>query len=174
MLNSGVSQKPVVNFIGFQLYWWSCILLQNNAIVVCSLLLLLHLLCHRQPQQEFISIALLGLAGFAVDFILTLFDCFAFAHYPEYVPPVWLLLLWIGFATNVTTLSSRLKSNWWLMSIAGALLAPLSYLAAAKLNAVTLPYGYLQTWLILVPIWFLLLPSLFYSQYKLEDSYLET
>lgn len=170
----GITQKPWVNFLGFQLYWWSCILLQNNAIVFCILLLIAHLYFHNSPWQETKSLVALGLMGFSVDFILALFDWFQFNQTPTYLPPIWLLFLWLGFATNVTTLSSFINAHWLVIALAGGLFAPLSYLAAAKLNAVTLPFGYFSTWALLVAIWFVLLPTLFYSQYKLEDVHLET
>ena len=169
----GLTQKPWVNFIGFQVYWWSCILLQNYAFFICAVLLSLHLYYHSNARQEFKSLVVLGIAGFSVDFILALFDWFQFNSEPAYIPPFWLLLLWFGFATNVTTLSNMFNKKWYVMAFAGATLAPLSYLAAAKLGAVSLPAGYLYTWLALVPVWFLLLPSLFFSQYKIEDTYAE-
>lgn len=169
----GITQKPWVNFIGFQFYWWSCILLQNHAVVICLTLLIIHLYFHQTPQQEAKSLLMLGVMGFTVDCILALFDWFQFNHSPSYLPPVWLLFLWLGFATNVTTLSSLFKSNWLIITVAGGLLAPLSYLAAAKLGAVIFPSGMFTTWLVLVPIWTLLLPALFYSQYRLEDTALE-
>jgi len=56
------------------------------------------------------------------------------------------------------------------MAVLGSIFAPVSYLAAAKLGAVSLPFGFLTTWLLLAPIWFVLLPALFFSQYKLEDA----
>ncbi len=169
----GLTQKPWVNFIGFQAYWWSCILLQNYAFFVCAILLCAHLYFHCYAKQELKSIIVLGVAGFSIDFILALFDWFQFHNEPAYIPPFWLLLLWLGFATNITTLSSFFNKNWLVMALSGAALAPLSYLAAAKLGAVSLPFGYLSTWLVLMPIWFLLLPSLFFSQYKIEDTYVE-
>lgn len=169
----GLTQKPWVNFLGFQAYWWSCILLQNYALVFCALLLCAHLYFHEAPRQEMKSLLLLGLIGFSIDFVLALFDWFHFNQSPSYIPPVWLLFLWFGFATNVTTLSSLFKSNWLLIAVAGGLLAPLSYIAAAKLGAVTFPAGYMNTWLLLVPIWFLLLPVLFFSQYKIEDALID-
>lgn len=169
----GLTQKPWVNFIGFQAYWWACILLQNDAVIICLALLSLHLYFHSNAQQELKSLVLLGTLGFSVDFILALFDWFQFHTEPLYVPPIWLLFLWLGFATNITTLSAFFQKNWLVMGLAGAALAPLSYLAAAKLGAVNFPFGYLSTWAVLLPIWFVLLPSLFFSQYKIEDAYLE-
>lgn len=170
----GISQKPWVNFLGFQLYWWLCILLQNQALVICAALLGAHLYFHNSPLQELKSLIFLGLMGFSIDFILALFDWYQFNQTPGCMPPAWLLFLWLGFATNVTTLSNLINSHWIILAFTGAAFAPLSYLAAAKLGAVTLPFGYFSTWTLLVAIWFVLLPALFYSQYKLEDISLES
>lgn len=167
----GFTQKPWVNFLGFQTYWWLCILLQNTAVILCAVLLSLHLYFHINAKQEFRSLIVLALLGFSVDFILALFNWFQFHGEPSNFPPFWLLLLWLGFATNITTMSAFFNRNWLVMAVVGGALAPLSYLGAAKLGAVYLPFGYMSTWVALIPIWFLLLPILFFSQYKIEDSY---
>ncbi len=171
----GLTQKPWVNFIGFQAYWWSCILLLNQALVLCVILLCFHLYFHSAKKVELQSLIFLGVAGFIVDASFTLFGIFEFTSSSnnlilKALPPAWLLLLWIGFASNVTTLSGLFKTNWLVMAVTGGALAPLSYLAAAKLEAVVLPFGYLNTWLLLTPVWFFLLPALFFSHYKIAGA----
>lgn len=156
----GLSQKLWVNFLGFQFFWWCCMLLQNSAISLCAVLLFLHLYFHDLPLQELKSITCLGIMGFSVDFLLTYLNVFHFSVSSSYFPPLWLLFLWVGFATNITTLSNQFQLNKRVFVFVAAVLAPLSYLAAAKLNVVTLPLGYLTTWLVLTPVWLVLFPAL--------------
>lgn len=169
----GYSQKPLVNFIGFQCYWWSCILLQNQAIPFCLLLLAMHLYFHNSPKIEIRSICLLAALGLIVDGSLTLLGFYQFEYLPhQSVPPLWLAFLWVGFATNITTLSQfDISKQWVNLSLIGAAFAPLSYLAAAKFNAVTLPYDMITSWIILIVIWHLLMPALFYLQKSISESF---
>lgn len=169
----GISQKLWVNFLGFQVYWWACILYQNNALALCIGLLILHLYFHELPVQEVTSVIILGLIGYSIDVLLTLFQLFQFPSSLDYLPPIWLLFLWLGFATSITTLFHRHHINLSFGAAVGALTAPLSYLAAAKLGAVTLPFGYFTTWIILMPVWFVLVPVLLYSQRKIKEFYFE-
>lgn len=60
-------------------------------------------------------------------------------HELSFIPPLWIMFLWLGFAASIRT------GMQWLLNypVIGGLFmligAPLSYLSAAKLGAVTLP-----------------------------------
>lgn len=169
----GYSQKPLINFVGFQCYWWSCILLQNYAIPFCLLLLALHLYFHDSPKLEIRALSLIAATGVIIDGILTFIGFYQFNHMlPNNLPPLWLLFLWLGFATNITTLSRfKISSQWINLSLIGAAFAPLSYIAAAKLNAVSLPYDLTISWLVLVVVWHFLMPALFYLQKSISEAF---
>lgn len=169
----GYSQKPLINFVGFQCYWWSCILLQNQAIPFCILLLALHLYFHDSAKFEIRSLCLLAASGFIIDGLLTLVDFYQFDYVvSNNFPPLWLAFLWLGFATNITTLSQfEISKQWGKLSLIGAAFAPLSYLAAAKFNAVTFPHDLTTSWLALVIIWLVLMPALFYLHKSISESF---
>ena len=54
------------------------------------------------------------------------------------VAPLWIVALWMTFATLIHPSMSWLRGRGVLASFFGAAMAPLSYLAAAKLNALQL------------------------------------
>lgn len=167
---SGYSQKLVVNFIGFQCFWWACILLQNQALLICLVLLTLHLLFHRQPAIELQSISVIAGIGFFVDSSLTHFGLFHFTT-PLFNngPPVWLLALWFGFATTVTTCCKLITKRWHAMAI-GALFAPVSYLASIKLGAASILLPVAQVWITLMFVWLWLMPLLLSVANKIQDN----
>lgn len=165
------AEKPWINALGFQCYWWLCILLQGQALIWCALLLLLHLYFHSRRKQEVLSLIALACAGFTLDSLLFTFGWYQFSDEPSYLPPIWLFALWLGFATSITTLSSIIANKGLFYAAVAGLIAPLSYLAAAQLNAVAFPYQTLMTWLLLTPIWCCFMPLLFVIHTEMKKRY---
>jgi hypothetical protein len=163
----GVSEKPIINFIGFQLIWWLCVLFNDATILICCLLLTVHLAYHSRPLAEFKSMLVIGAIGYCIDSLLTTLGVFEFSNH-AWLAPMWLGVLWLGFATNISCLSSNLALSPFLLAIIGFVLVPFSYIGAAHLNAVVLPYGTAITWLTIAMIWAFLLPLLFNVQYMLR------
>lgn len=56
----------------------------------------------------------------------------------SWIAPLWIVTLWMSFATLIHPSMSWLQGRTVLASFFGAVMAPLSYLAAAKLNALQL------------------------------------
>ena len=54
------------------------------------------------------------------------------------IAPLWIVTLWMAFATLIHPSMSWLQGRTVLASIFGAIMAPLSYLAAARVNALQL------------------------------------
>lgn len=74
------------------------------------------------------------------------------------LPPPWLLMLWVMFSLALPYNFFMLRGCRWLTGAWVALLAPLSYLAGAKLGAATLPLGPLIAYPVLAAGWMVLLP----------------
>lgn len=155
---SGISQRFWINLLGFQLAWWCAILLREDGLLIMALLLLTHLLLHRQPGQELKAILLCGFTGFAIDLILTRMGLFIF---PEgHWPPVWLLCLWFCFSATLRQSLSYFREHALLASGCGAVAGSLTYLAAARLGAVTFGVSELAMFGMLLVIWMVLFPLL--------------
>lgn len=170
---SGLSQIPWINFIGFQIFWWSCILFQNASFGFCALLISLHFVFHNRPKKELISVFLITLVGVLVDTVLTTLTVFQFQHpITPWLPPLWLMMLWLGFATTVTTTSHMFVNKAKTAAIIGGVFAPLSYVAGYRFGVVEFPLGMWTTWLTLVVIWSLLLPTLILAHNKMSNKVL--
>ena len=101
----------------------------------------------------------LGQASFA----LTLLGVFQF---DDQLFPIWMVCLWCVFPTALPRAMAFLGESWWRPVVLGAV-APLNYLAGQKFGAVTLPLGEVNTMILLVPLWMIMLPLMVrFSQYQ--------
>jgi hypothetical protein len=155
---SGLSQRLWVNLLGFNLIWALCIFYGNSLLPLVILLLLLHLLLHRQPALELAIVVGLGSLGYALDSVLTLLGLFRFESVQS-IAPLWLLLLWFGFCATLRQSLSFFRSHLLLAALVGAMGGGFAYLAAANFGAVTLGLPALQSGLLIALIWALLFPA---------------
>jgi hypothetical protein len=72
--------------------------------------------------------------------------------------PVWLICLWLMFATTIYHCLDWLNGRMLLAVLLAAVAGPLSYWAGAGLGAATLPDSPLSTLLAYAVIWAVLLP----------------
>lgn len=158
LIQSGRSQHFWLNLIGFQLCWWSAILLSDERVVILSVLLVTHLLLHRHPIHEGVVILSCGLTGFAVDIILTAADVFRFGV--SALPPLWLLLLWFCFSATLRQSMSYFYGRWVMAGVCGGIFGSLTYIAAANLGAVAFGLPLSQIFLLLMLLWTGLFPLL--------------
>lgn len=156
---SGLSQSWWVNLAGFQLAWWLCILMGNDALWMVFALLVMHLIGHRKPAVESAVITCCALLGFAVDTFLTVYGVFIFGSGQGW-PPLWLFLLWFAFSATLRQGLAWFSGRYVHAAVAGSLVGTLTYLAAGRLGAVSFGIAELQVALILALVWFLLFPAL--------------
>jgi len=110
--------------------------------------------------RELLTVLLASAIGTATDTALTLGGVFVFTPEPTPLPiPIWLVAIWLGFATTFRHAIAFIMARPPLAIVAGAVGGPLSYLGAARLGAVTLPNGALATGLGLSLVWALLMAA---------------
>ena len=132
------------NFVAYQLAWFAVILgaahgMPRAGAAVALLVAAVHLVL-RRDRVELKLIGLAAVIGLLVDSALAITRAGPLrgGMAGRVSRPIWMLSLWIAFAT---TLNHSLR---WLMlrpvaaALAGALGGPLAYLAGAKLGALTL------------------------------------
>lgn len=136
----------VLNVLLLNLLWFASVLGAANQMLWLPLLMLLLLMVVVFIYQGFIKqdikiIAMSLFCGLLFDGFLAGQGIISYAaplHDISYFPPVWILMLWVGFGATV-----RVGMQWLLKNsmIGGAFIligAPLSYYSAAKLNAVVI------------------------------------
>lgn len=131
--------STVLNFAAYQLAWFAVLIGAARGLAWAGAAVALvvagaHVLARKEPRD----LKLMGIClaiGLLVDSTLALTAQVHFADWSQPVAPYWMLSLWIAFAT---TLNHSLR---WLMNqpvaaaLAGAIGAPLAYLAGARLGA---------------------------------------
>jgi hypothetical protein len=136
--------SPILTFLSLQAGWFACVLgAASGRPLVGVLVVLLVVVAHLVTSVDRLALALTltaaAVVGLVVDGSLTLGGVLTFpAHASIGWPvPIWMLALWVNFALAIDALSWLGRRPLAAM-LAGAVGGPLSYLAGARLGAVTL------------------------------------
>ncbi|MDE2251246.1 MAG: DUF2878 family protein, partial [Gammaproteobacteria bacterium] len=107
-------------------------------------------------------IALTGMVGWCWDSALVVLGLIAYRPAPApaslSLAPLWILALWVLFATALPISLRWLRGRWWQACLLGALAAPLAYFGGARLGALQLvrPWPALLAqaagWALLLPL----------------------
>ena len=156
----------VANFVWFQSIWWLVILFQNEALLAVAGLLVLWLWFSSERQNDLKLMASMFIIGTLIDSLLTVSGVFIFNEAQTNIPllpiPVWLSLLWAGFAGTVYHSLTVFEGRPLLAALGGAIFAPLSYIAGANFDAVELGFSVPITFVIIGMVWSIAFPFCFY------------
>ena len=104
--------------------------------------------------------------GTLIDTALTVSGVFIFTEAQANISllpiPIWLSLLWAGFAGTVYHSLTVFKGRPLLAALGGAIFAPLSYIAGANFDAVELGFTIPITFVIIGVVWSIVFPFCFY------------
>ena len=150
----------LINMIGFNVAWFGLIYLGNSFVPIVLLMLLAHFKWLSKSKSEITLVFLVTLIGISVDSLFQLTNVFIFPNNNHI--PVWLVFIWIGFATTISHSLSFLAAYKPLQLLLGFIMAPLSYKSGEMLCAVEFGQSYLSTHFILGTTWAMLL-LLFFS-----------
>lgn len=149
------TRAKLLNALTFQLVWFACVLGAAHGhtwIGVCATLvhvaltLALERIAARRtgrtfaPARALAAFVLAGAAGSAADALLCAagFVEYAAPAFSSMWAPAWIVALWIAFAATLSSSLAWLRGRVWLSLAFAALGAPLSYLGAERLGAVTI------------------------------------
>ncbi len=136
----------LLNIILLNLLWFASILGAANellwpAMLMLSLLLVVTFIYQGIGKTDGKIIVVSLICGLLIDGFLSFQGTITYGHTLHgvgFLPPTWILLLWIGFGATVRVGMQYLLNN---PMIGGAFMligAPLSYYSAAKLGAVVI------------------------------------
>jgi hypothetical protein len=139
-------QRLIINLVAFQVAWFACVLggahgLPWLGVGVVAIVAGLHLRLSSNPGRESVLLVLVGLIGAVWDGLLVRFG---FLEYPSgmilpWLAPVWIIAMWVSFATMLNVTLSWLKGRWYLATLFGAIGGPLAFFAGHRLGAVEFP-----------------------------------
>lgn len=153
----GALLSPPFNAVAYYFIWLGCVVGREEwlplvaPLVIAYILLLLAKRC-LTPAQLLLPAGL----GIAVDVSLSLAGVLNFDS--SLILPLWMVILWLAFATTLSSSLAFLSRYRALAAVAGALAFPLNYWAGQRFGAVELGES---TWISLTAIgliWFVGLP----------------
>lgn len=156
-----------VNLGIFYITWFICVVWRMPwAVAAAAVAIAFHLVWVRPGVGEWRVLIACSAVGIVVDSLLTLTGVFNFQTvvggdvFGETLAPLWLMALWLVFATTLNVSMKPLSNKLMLAGPLGAIMGPLSYWLGLKLNAVSFPLGVPITLSLLALIWAILLPVL--------------
>lgn len=168
------------NFVAFQFGWFATVLGAANGMpwlgpLAVLAAVALHFRLSRRPVVEARLLAGSMLLGLVADSLLLATGWIAYPN-GSWIPgfaPYWIVTLWALFATTLNVSMGWLKGRFIIAALFGAIGGPLSYLAGAKLGAITLlePTAAL---LALATAWAALMPVLLLMAARLQTKTPET
>jgi len=154
-----------INAIGFQLTWWACVWgaargWPGLGPLAAGLLWAVHLAGAQRPGLELRLQLVAVLLGFAFETAFLQSGRIQFeAAWLAGWPPVWMLALWLAFATTLNRSLRWLRTRPVLAAGLGGVGGLLSYLAGEHMGAATL-LGGLSTLVLIGLGWAVLTPLL--------------
>ena len=157
----------LLNFAMFYLGWFACVVGAGRGQLwlgpaLVGVLLLVHLSVAANRAQEARLILAIGLLGFSIDTLQASAGLYAFTR-TSVVPwlcPLWMVALWMIFATTLNSSMAWLAGRYRLAAALGALCGPASYVAGARLGAIELSSNALVSLGGIALVWALAMPTL--------------
>ena len=167
----------LLNFAMFYLGWFACVMGAGHGDLwlgpsVVAALVIIHLLRTAAPVQEARLILLIGIFGFVVDTLQASVGLYAFARTSAapWLCPLWMVALWMIFATTLNASMSWLAGRYRLAAVLGAFCGPVSYVAGARLGAIELPAQASASLVGIAIVWACVMPSLLWLRDFLSTS----
>jgi hypothetical protein len=138
--------RILVNLIAFQVGWLACVLGGAHGwpwlgVAAMAVVAAIHLAASAAPGREAVLMLSLGVIGALWDGLLVRLG---FLEYPSgmilpWLAPVWIIAMWVGFATTLNVSLGWLRGRWYWALLTGAVAGPLAYWAGMKLGGVHFP-----------------------------------
>jgi hypothetical protein len=137
-------KNSIINAIGFQLVWFICVQGNDlNAAVAVIALLVVYLMMFRTEFKVLMGLTVFSLIGYLGDGIIAMLfqlDYLGSLDYNDnlnFLAPLWLLGLWLGFATTMNHSMQWLFKTPYLTIFIALFLVPISYFAGITLSGST-------------------------------------
>jgi len=159
-----------INFGAMQAGWFACVLGAAHAAAwagppVALGIVLLHLALSRQRGAELALAAIALCLGLAWETIAQATGWISY-NADGAIAPWWIFTMWPMFAITLNVSMRFLHGRWLAAALLGAIGAPLSYLAGARLGALQMPDRnaaialHAAGWAVLMPLLVFLAPRI--------------
>jgi hypothetical protein len=167
----------LVNFIGFQVGWFACVLGAANdkellGMIIALGVIIYHVVTQGDLRKE-LKLILVALAiGLLWETWVLNLDILRYPSHPEslFWAPSWLVMMWALFATTINLSMGWLKVRWVLSVLMGAVFGPLAFIGGERLGAVV----FLDSTLSIITLsvgWGLLMPLLLWIAERINHNF---
>jgi hypothetical protein len=139
-LNAAVlaNKKVIANALGFQVVWFICVQGNNlNAVLAAIGLLCLHKLIFKIELKAWPMLMAFSLMGYLGDSVLDKNFHLIYNDNLDPLAPLWLLSLWLAFATTLNHSMQWLFNSKYLTVFIALFIVPISYFAGIQLSGST-------------------------------------
>lgn len=167
----------IVNVLAFQAAWLACVFGAANGMAWVGLAAVaavvgLHLARTDRPLTELALAVVCGAAGIAGEGALMAAGLAGYASPGPigWLPPLWLVGMWVAFATTLNVAFAPLRGKPLMAAAVGATFGPVAYFAGSRIGAMTLVE---PVWVALAAIgamWAIALPALLQLSASLQAS----
>lgn len=165
----------IFNFTSFQAIWWLCVLsakpgLSAAVFVAVLIYTLLHLF-FVEGWPQLLPLFVTAMLGAVADQFAYQLQWILFENHTQWTGyiPLWMLALWLAFATTLNVSMRWMQHKYGLALVLGAIFGPLAYLGAQSLGAIQLPSPYSLVWFGFE--WAALLPLMLWLRYRFNQSF---
>ena len=153
-------KKNLLNALIFQIGWFLCVLGGNVAALIYTPLALLfhHQFILTRPQQWYALLAIAS-GGCLLDISLVQTGIISFENADIAGIPIWLMCLWLLFATTFQYCLGWLRRYLWLAFLLAAVFGPMTYWLGANLADAIIAAPLFTSLAIMATGWALLFPT---------------
>jgi len=153
-------KKNLLNALVFQVGWFVCVLGGNFAALIYTAIALLfhHQFILIRPRQWYVLLAIAA-GGCLLDILLVQTSIIHFENADVIGIPIWLMCLWLLFATTFQYCLGWLRRYLWLAVILAAVFGPMTYWLGANLADASIAAPLLTSLSIMAAGWALLFPT---------------
>ena len=144
----------IFNVIWFQICWFACVMIGNKAaIIVLAIVICAYLLV---PDLRFEIWLLMGICGLGYGVDLMLISTGVLVNSSAgLLPPLWLSVLWLAFATTVNHSLKSLMNRRVLFLMLALVGGPLCYKLGVELTDMQFGFDPLLSLSVLAVVWLL-------------------
>lgn len=160
----------LLNLMLYQIGWFACVLgaaydFPWLGVALALFLVGVHLSLTNDRTRQTSLLWVAFIVGLVVDSTLLAIGVYRFPSgmIVDWLPPLWMSVLWIQFATTFQYSFFWLSKRYVLSSLLGFIGAPLAFLGGEKLGAVSFCEPRLTNLLALGSLWALAIPLLIYA-----------
>ncbi|MFA9419349.1 MAG: DUF2878 domain-containing protein [Gammaproteobacteria bacterium] len=153
-------KKKILNLAIFQAGWIVCVVGGNlYALVYTAIALLIHHRYVLEKKSEWQLIAIVAVVGSLWDILMTHSGMVYYANAGLPGIPIWLICLWVLFATTFMHALSWLSRYLWIAAVFAAVLGPASYWIGSELSDAYFGTPILTSLVVMAAGWSTLFPA---------------